>query len=63
MDWGEKAFWFVIVAGSLCAIIFAVIKVGEVVVKRRTDALLAEHAVNDSDEKGGTDDGKEPPSS
>jgi hypothetical protein len=50
VDLGQKLIWLVIIAGVLSAIIIGVIKVGDVVVRRRTRALLAAHA-NDGDEK------------
>lgn len=57
MDLGEKLVWLVIVAGILSAIIIGVIKIGEVVVRRRTAALLAAHAESDDD---GEEEGEAP---
>lgn len=51
MDLGTKVVWFVIILGIVTTLVIAVIKIGDIVVKRRTAALLAEHGgENDNDE-------------
>lgn len=51
VDLGDKLVWLVIVAGILSVIIIGVIKIGEVVVRRRTDALLAAHSGDDDGDR------------
>ena len=60
VDLGEKLVWLVIVAGILSVVIIGVIKIGEVVVRRRTDALLAAHS---GDGDGDREDDQESPKS
>ena len=45
MDLGSKLTWLVIIAGVLSVLVIGLIRVGQVVVKRRTAALLAEHGI------------------
>ncbi len=49
LDLGDKLVVLVVAAGIASALIYVLIKVGEIVVKRRTAALLAEHK-EDEDE-------------
>jgi len=51
VDIGTKALWFVIILGILTIVIVGVIKVGDVVVRRRTAALLAAHGDEPVDEQ------------
>jgi hypothetical protein len=55
VDIGTKALWFVIILGIVTIVIVAVIKVGDVVVRRRTAALLAAHGDEPEGSKGTED--------
>ena len=49
---GDKLVLLVVAAGIASAIIVGLIKLGEVIVKRRTAALIAQHAEGADDEDG-----------
>lgn len=55
-DLTDKLVWVVVIGGSLAVLIFVLVKVGEVIVKRRTAALLAKHEA-----EGGADEASPPP--
>lgn len=58
MDIGQKFFWVVVIGGILSALVYALVKIGEVVVKRRTAAMIAEHGAGEGD--GDEEDGSSP---
>ena len=49
MGWDAKILWFVIIVGIASVIIFGLVKLGEVIVRRRTNALLAAHTETQND--------------
>ena len=46
MGIGDKLVWVVIIGGVLSALVFVLVMLGNVMVRRRTAALLAEHEVD-----------------
>jgi hypothetical protein len=44
VGWDSKVVFFVIVAGIGTAVIIGLVKLGEIIVRRRTNALLAAHS-------------------
>lgn len=52
LDLGNKLIVLVVAAGIASVLIVALIKIGEVLVRRRTEALIAEHKDDNDGEDG-----------
>ena len=55
MDLGLKAFYIAIAIVVGAGVVFIAMKIGELMVKRRTKALLDEHGGDDDDAEGPRD--------